>query len=83
VHNPGEPSVTLDVKDADVHEILKSMQRQCGIRNLMIDPSVQGSGTFLFTAVPCREAFEVVLRSTGLAAETYSNDIVHVEAGQH
>jgi len=83
VHNPGEPSVTLDVKDADVHDILKSLQRQCGVKNLMIDPTVQGSGTFLFTDVPCRQAFDVVLRTMGLAAETYSNNIVHVETGPH
>ncbi len=80
VHNPGEPSVNLDVKDADVHEILKSMQRQCGVRNLMIDPDVQGSGTFLFTEVPCKQAFDVVLRTLGLGVQIYSNSIVHVEA---
>lgn len=83
VHSPGEPSVTLDVKDADIHEILESMKRQCGIRNLMIDPQVQGSGTFLFTEVPCRQAFDVVLRTMGLAAQTYSNNIVRVETGAH
>lgn len=83
IHSPGEPSVTLDVKDAGIHEILKSMQRQCGIRNLMIDPQVQGSGTFLFTDVPCRQAFDVVLRTMGLAAQTYSNNIVRVETGAH
>ena len=83
VRNPGEPVVNLDVKDAGVHEILKSMQRQCGIRNLMIDPAVSGMGTFLFTGVPCRQAFDVVLRTMGLSAQTYSNDIVRVEAGQH
>src|SRR3954465_6319042 len=32
--------VTLDVKDADVHVVLKSIQKQCAIRNLVIDPSV-------------------------------------------
>ncbi len=83
VHSPGEPSVTIDVKDADIHEILKSMQRQCGIRNLMIDPQVQGSGTFMLTGVPCRQAFDVVLRTMGLAAQTYSNNIVRVETGAH
>ena len=31
-------TVTLDVKDAEVRDILKSMQRQCGIKNLAIDP---------------------------------------------
>ncbi|HEY3055208.1 MAG TPA: hypothetical protein VGK31_04665 [Thermoanaerobaculia bacterium] len=83
VRSPGEPSVTIDVKDVEARVILKSMQRQCGIKNLLIDPQVQGTGTFLFTNVPCRQAFDVVLRTLGLAAETYSNNIVHVETAPH
>lgn len=78
-----EPTVTLDVKDAEVRDILKSMQRQCGIRNLMIDPNVQGKGTFLFTNVPCRTAFDTVLRSLGLASATYPNSVVTVGGQAH
>ena len=37
--------VTLDVMDEDVRDILKSMQKQCAIRNLAIDQQVQGKGT--------------------------------------
>ena len=84
VRSPGEPTVTIDFKDAEARVILKSMQRQCGIKNLIVDPQVpQGTGTFLFTNVPCRQAFDVVLRSLGLAAETYSNSMVHVETAPH
>jgi hypothetical protein len=83
IRSSGEPAVTLDVKDAEAREILKSMQRQCGIKNLMIDPQVQGTGTFLFNQVPCRQAFTIVLQSMGLAAQTYSNNIVSVGAAQH
>jgi hypothetical protein len=83
VRSAGEPVVSIDVKDADIVEILKSMQRQCGIRNLMIDPQVQGKGTFLLTEVPCRQAFDVVLRTMGLGAQTYSNNIIRVEVSQH
>jgi hypothetical protein len=83
IRSSGEPVVTLDVKDAEAREILKSMQRQCGIKNLMIDPQVQGTGTFLFNQVPCRQAFTIVLQSMGLAAQTYSNNIVSVGAAQH
>ena len=83
LRSPGEPTVTLDVKDAEAREILKMMQRQCGIKNLMIDPQVQGTGTFLFNQVPCKQAFSIVLRSMGLAAETYSNNIVSVGASKH
>lgn len=83
VRSPGEPTVTIDFKDAEARVILKSMQRQCGIKNLIVDPQVQGTGTFLFTNVPCRQAFDVVLRSLGLAAETYSSSMVHVETAPH
>jgi hypothetical protein len=83
VRSAGEPAVTIDYKDGEVQEILKSMQRQCGIRNLMIDPNVKGTGTFMLTEVPCRQAFDVVLRTLGLTAQTYSNDIVRVEVSQH
>ena len=71
-------SVTLDVKDADVHVVLKSIQKQCGIRNLVIDPGVTGSGTFLFHDVPCKTALDMVLRVNGLAAKTYSSSVVAV-----
>jgi hypothetical protein len=83
VRSPGEPTVSIDFKDAEARVILKSMQRQCGIKNLMIDPQVQGTGTFLFWNVPCRQAFGVVLRTLGLSAETYSGNIVHVETAPH
>src|SRR6266545_4291328 len=83
VRSPGEPTVTIDFKDAEARVILKSMQRQCGIKNLIIDPQVQGTGTFLFTNVPCRQAFNVVLSTLGLSAETYSGGMVHVETAPH
>lgn len=75
-----EPSVTIDVKDAPVRDILKTMQKQCGIRNLIIDPDVSGTGTFLFYQVPCKTAFNTVFRSLGLAAEMQSNSLVTVGA---
>ena len=71
-------TVTLDVKDEEIHVILKSMQQQCAIKNLVIDPNVAGRGTFYFHDVPCATAFDVVLRTMGLAAE-YSDDVVAVE----
>lgn len=70
--------VTLDVKDADVHDVLKSIQKQCGIRNLIIDPGVTGSGSFLFHDVPCKVALDTVLKVNGLAAKTYSSSVVAV-----
>lgn len=72
-------TVTLDVKDEEVHKILKSMQAQCGIRNLAIDPDVQGKGTFFLSDLPCTTAFDVVLRTLHLKAVTYSNSLAAVE----
>jgi len=72
------PAVTLDVKDADVHDVLKSIQKQCGIRVLVIDPGVTGGGTFLFHDVPCDVALKTVMKVTGLAIKNYPNSVVTV-----
>ncbi|HEX2062660.1 MAG TPA: hypothetical protein VHK90_18105 [Thermoanaerobaculia bacterium] len=64
-----ERTVTLDVKDEDVRVILKSMQQQCAIKNLLIDKDVSGRGTIYFRQVPCSTAFKVVLRQFGLAGK--------------
>ncbi len=61
--------VTLDVKDGEARVVLKSMQKQCGIRNLVIDPDVQGTGTFYFRDVPCDTAFRAVFRTLGLTGQ--------------
>jgi hypothetical protein len=72
------PTVTLDVKDEDVRVILKSMQKQCGIRNLLIDKEVSGAGMVYFRDVPCTTAFRVVFRQFGLAGQV-DRTIVTVE----
>lgn len=66
-------TVTLDVKDEDVHAILKSMQQQCGIRNLLIDKDVKGKGMIYFREVPCATAFRIVTRQFGLAMQPDPN----------
>jgi hypothetical protein len=64
------PTVTLDVKDAEARVVLKDMQKQCGIRNLIIDPDVpKTAATFYFREVPCDTAFRVVLRTYGLTQQ--------------
>ena len=72
------PTVTLDVKDEDVVVILKSMQKQCGIKNLVIDKEVQGKGTFIFRELSCERAFDTVFRTMDLRAKAYSNDVINV-----
>jgi type II secretory pathway component GspD/PulD (secretin) len=77
----GRPlTVTLDVKDAEVRDILKSLQRQCAIRNLIVDPDVQGKGTFFIHDVPCATAFDLVFRTMRLKAVTYSKTLTAVES---
>lgn len=73
-----EPAVTLDVKDQDVRSILKSMKEQCGIKNLLIDKEVAGSGTIYFREVACATAFRIVFKQFGLAGNVEPN-IVTVE----
>ncbi len=64
------PTVTLDVKDAEPRVVLKDMQKQCGIKNLIIDPDVpKTAATFDFRDVPCDTAFRVVLRTYGLSSQ--------------
>jgi type II secretory pathway component GspD/PulD (secretin) len=67
------PSVTLDVKDADVRVILKSMQKQCGIKNLLIDKDVNGAGTIYFKDVPCDIAFRTVFAQFSLKGHVEQN----------
>lgn len=65
-------TVTLDVKDAEPKVVLKEMQKQCGIKNMILDPDVDKAktgATFYFREVPCETAFRVVLRTYGLGKQ--------------
>ena len=64
-----QKTVTLHEKDIDVRDLLKSMQKQCGIRTLIIDKDVAGTGSVYFKQVPCSTAFRVVFRQFGLAGQ--------------
>ena len=75
-----QKTVTLDVKDARVRDVLKSMQKQCAVKNLVVDPDVpEGSATFYLKDVPCPKAFDVVLSTYKLKAVTYSDSLTSVE----
>ena len=52
------------------------MQKQCAVKNLVIDPDVQARGTFVFHHVPCSTAFRVVLQSLGLGSVDYGNSVI-------
>jgi hypothetical protein len=73
-----ERTVKLDVKDEDVHKIMATMQKQCAVKNLVIDPDVQAHGTFVFHSVPCSTAFKVVFQTLGLSSVDYGNSVITV-----
>ena len=75
-----QKTVTLDVKDAKVRDVLKSMKQQCAVKNLIVDPDVpEGSATFYLKDVPCPQAFDIVMRTYHLKAVTYSDSLTQVE----
>jgi type II secretory pathway component GspD/PulD (secretin) len=74
-----EKTVTLDVKNAEVRDILQSLKQQCGVKNMVIDPDVKGEGArIIFKEVPCSTAFRVVLRQFNLAGQ-FDTTITTVE----
>ena len=75
-----QKTVTLDVKDAKARDVFKSMQKQCAIKNLIVDPDVpDGNASFYLREVPCAQAFDAVLRTYRLKAITYSDSLTAVE----
>jgi type II secretory pathway component GspD/PulD (secretin) len=63
-----EDHISLDVKDADIRDVLRSFGQLAGV-NVAIDPEVRGSVTVRLTDVRWEDALDVILRSNGLAAE--------------
>ena len=77
-----EKRVTLDVKDADVRDVLQSLKTQCAVKNMIIDKEVpSSSATFYLRDVPCETAFKVVFRTFSLAAEPVENSVLRVSPG--
>jgi hypothetical protein len=76
-------TVTLDVKDAKARDVLKSLQKQCAVKNLIVDPDVpDGNASFYFHEVPCKTAFDVVLATYKLKSIEYSTNTIAVERNQ-
>jgi type II secretory pathway component HofQ len=76
-----QKTVTLSVKNAEVVDVLQSLKKQCGVKNLVVDPGVGGQvGSLYLKDVPCKTAFTLVLRMSGLDAKVYENSLVHVGA---
>jgi type IV pilus assembly protein PilQ len=60
----GEP-ISLDVKDADLRDILHTFSQLTGL-NMAIDPDVHGSVTVRLHDVPWDQALDLILRTNGL-----------------
>jgi hypothetical protein len=76
---PEELSVWLDVVDGEIEELVRSLARQCGVRNVMIRPGLQGKGTFVLRDVPCGAAFRAVFGTLGVEGRMEPNSVLLVE----
>lgn len=75
--------MTLSFKDAEVRDVLQTLKKQCGVKNLVIDPNVGGkTGSIFAKNIPCSAAFKLVLRMSGLEAKFYEGSLVHVGAAR-
>lgn len=62
------PKIDLDVRDADVHDVLRLIA-EVGRVNLVVADGVSGRVTLKLRAVPWTDALAVVLRTHGLGSE--------------
>ena len=63
----GDP-VSMDFQNADLRSVLRVFAEISAL-NLVIDPSVQGEVNVALTQVPWDQAFDVILRASGLGYE--------------
>jgi type IV pilus assembly protein PilQ len=65
---PPARRISLDVKDADVHNVLRLLA-DTGKVNIVVPDDVRGRVTIKLRNVPWTEALDVILRSKGLGRE--------------
>lgn len=58
-------AISLDVKDADLRDILHTFSELTGL-NIVVDPEVRGSVTVRLHDVPWDQALDLILRTNGL-----------------
>jgi type IV pilus assembly protein PilQ len=68
-------NVTLDFKDADIHNVLKIMSQKSGI-NIVATPDVMGSITIKLVDVPWDRALDTILKSNGFGYQKQGNVIL-------
>lgn len=68
-------NVTLDFKDADIHNVLKILSYKAGI-NIVTTPDVAGTVTIRLVDVPWETALDVILKSYGFGYQRQGNIIL-------
>ena len=68
-------NITVDFKDADVHDVLKIISYKSGV-NIVAGPEVTGVVTIKLDDVPWQQALDVILETYGYAYEQRGNIIV-------
>ena len=70
----GQGNVTMDFKDADVHNVLRILSMKSGI-NIVAGNGVSGPVTIRLTNVPWEQALDVILKTYGYGHERSDNII--------
>jgi type IV pilus assembly protein PilQ len=68
-------NVTLDFKDAEIHNVLKILSQKSGI-NIVATPDVMGTITIKLVDVPWDRALDVILKSNGFGYQKQGNVIL-------
>lgn len=70
-------TITLDVQNADVHNVLRLIS-EVGRINIVTDDSVSGKVTLKLRKVHWKDAFEIVLKTKGLLSERHAKNLYRV-----
>jgi type IV pilus assembly protein PilQ len=68
-------NVTLDFKEADIHNVLKILAQKAGL-NIVPTPDVMGTVTVKLTDVPWERALDIILKSNGFGYQRQGNVVL-------
>ena len=78
---PGEQTISLDVQEADLHDVLRLIADVVGV-NVIAGTDVQGSVTTRLADVPWNEALAAVLSINGMGYER-SGNVIRIAPLEH
>lgn len=73
---PTHNNITVDFKDADIHDVLKILSYKSGV-NIVASKDIQGTVSIRLADVPWEKALEVILKNNGFVYER-DGDIIRV-----